>query len=320
MVLGEMALGAPGFQVGEIIGAAARGRDQVMNLVAVPPTPPTVPVQDLLATVLPPPSRSQVLGDGALLGLQRSLNRAASMLTAGAVDDALLVDWAQLRYQHVAALRAALLEAGAAPATINLILSAVRGTFREAWRLGPDRGPASARGATGDHTGAAASASAVSARRKLRTGPASVVLTSAQGGRNGSITTRRAPRSRTARHSAYAPPSPATHKGTGSGVRSTASGTALAFAQCSRAAIRAGASSKLTTTGPAATCKAACRAIGQVAGAHGAGRQLQHERALAESAGACQDGSTPRGGRRRRTLIGRSPAVRVGLARLRVTP
>ena len=69
-------------------------------------------------------------------GLQRSLNRAASMLTAGTTTDALLVDWAQLRYQHVAALRAALLEQGAAPATINLILSAVRGTLREAWRLG----------------------------------------------------------------------------------------------------------------------------------------------------------------------------------------
>ena len=69
-------------------------------------------------------------------GLRRSLNRAAAMLTAGVVADALMVDWAQLRYQHVAALRAALIEQGAAPATINHVLTAVRGTLREAWRLG----------------------------------------------------------------------------------------------------------------------------------------------------------------------------------------
>ena len=58
------------------------------------------------------------------------------MLTAGAVADALRVDWAGMRYQHVAALRAALIEQDAAPATINHVLTAVRGTLREAWRLG----------------------------------------------------------------------------------------------------------------------------------------------------------------------------------------
>ena len=69
-------------------------------------------------------------------GLRRSLNRAAKVLTADQVDDALRVDWSQLRYQHVAALSAHLREQKAAPATINHVLTAVRGVLREAWRLG----------------------------------------------------------------------------------------------------------------------------------------------------------------------------------------
>ena len=69
-------------------------------------------------------------------GLGRSLDRAAAVLTAGQVKDALVIDWARLRYQHVAVLKAALIEQGAAPSSINLVLSAVRGTLREAWRLG----------------------------------------------------------------------------------------------------------------------------------------------------------------------------------------
>ena len=69
-------------------------------------------------------------------GLQRSLNRAAELLTSGATTDALAVNWAEVRYQHVMALRAVLIDDGAKPATINHVLAAVRGTLREAWRLG----------------------------------------------------------------------------------------------------------------------------------------------------------------------------------------
>ena len=43
-------------------------------------------------------------------GLQRSLNRAAELLTSGATTDALAVNWAEVRYQHVMALRAVLIE------------------------------------------------------------------------------------------------------------------------------------------------------------------------------------------------------------------
>ena len=68
-------------------------------------------------------------------GLQRSLDRAAEILTGGIATSALTVDWAAIRYQHVAALRAVLIE-NAKPATVNHVLAAVRGTVKEAWRLG----------------------------------------------------------------------------------------------------------------------------------------------------------------------------------------
>ena len=46
------------------------------------------------------------------------------------------MDWTEVRYQHVTALRSVLIEEGAKPATINHVLAAVRGTLKEAWRLG----------------------------------------------------------------------------------------------------------------------------------------------------------------------------------------
>ena len=67
-------------------------------------------------------------------GLQRSLDRAAEILTGGLATSGLLVNWPEVRYQHVQALRAVLLEQ-AAPATVNHVLAAVRGTMREAFNL-----------------------------------------------------------------------------------------------------------------------------------------------------------------------------------------
>ena len=68
-------------------------------------------------------------------GLQRSLDRAAAILTGGLTTSGLTVDWTGLRYQHVMALRTRLEEEGAKPATINHVLAALRGVVREAWRL-----------------------------------------------------------------------------------------------------------------------------------------------------------------------------------------
>ena len=68
-------------------------------------------------------------------GLERSLARAAEILTGGLATSGLVVNWAEVKYQHVAAMRALLMES-AKPATVNHVLAAVRGTLRETWRLG----------------------------------------------------------------------------------------------------------------------------------------------------------------------------------------
>ena len=69
-------------------------------------------------------------------GLVRSLDRAAEILTGGLATSGLVVNWPEVRYQHVAALRAKLIDDTTSAATINHTLAAVRGTMREAWRLG----------------------------------------------------------------------------------------------------------------------------------------------------------------------------------------
>jgi integrase/recombinase XerD len=75
----------------------------------------------------------------ASLGSQKSrttmraaLNTVASELSA---PNALAVAWGALRYQHAAAIRSRL-SRRLAPATVNKILSALRGVAREAMRLG----------------------------------------------------------------------------------------------------------------------------------------------------------------------------------------
>ena len=50
------------------------------------------------------------------------------ILTGGLTTDALAVKWSEVRYQHVMALPAVLLDEDARPATINHVLAAVRGT------------------------------------------------------------------------------------------------------------------------------------------------------------------------------------------------
>jgi len=74
------------------------------------------------------------LAPGSRRTMRQSLEAIADLLTAGERDAATL-DWSAVRYQHTAAVRAALAERHA-PATANKMLSALRGVLQEAWRLG----------------------------------------------------------------------------------------------------------------------------------------------------------------------------------------
>lgn len=77
---------------------------------------------------------SQLNTDGGRRTMLQALGTMAGLLSGGrATVDSL--DWAALRFQHTAALRAALAREYK-PATVNKMLSALRGTLRAAWQLG----------------------------------------------------------------------------------------------------------------------------------------------------------------------------------------
>jgi site-specific recombinase XerD len=73
---------------------------------------------------LAPGSRATI--EGALATVARAIGGPEATIAT--------FPWAQLRYQHTAALRASLWDRYA-PSTANKILAAVRGVLREAWRL-----------------------------------------------------------------------------------------------------------------------------------------------------------------------------------------
>lgn len=60
----------------------------------------------------------------------------ASDLEHAASITAATLPWHQMRFQHVAAIRTALVEQGKAPATMARMLAALRGVATAAWRLG----------------------------------------------------------------------------------------------------------------------------------------------------------------------------------------
>src|SRR5271155_1076487 len=66
--------------------------------------------------------------------MREALNIIAAILTGGQYDAENLT-WAALRYQHTAAIRAALIERYK-PSTANRALAALRGVLKESWRLG----------------------------------------------------------------------------------------------------------------------------------------------------------------------------------------
>lgn len=93
-----------------------------------------------LALALPRPDENPAAVYLAGLGSEKSRAGMRSALAAvvrvlgGASVESF--PWPALRYQHATAARTRLTEEGAAPATVNKALSAVRGVAREAMRLG----------------------------------------------------------------------------------------------------------------------------------------------------------------------------------------
>jgi site-specific recombinase XerD len=82
------------------------------------------------------------LADGSRRSMRESLDAVARLLSSGGCD-AEAFDWSSLRYQHTAAVRAALLDTVSATtgkplsvATVNKTLAALRGVLKETWRLG----------------------------------------------------------------------------------------------------------------------------------------------------------------------------------------
>ena len=67
--------------------------------------------------------------------MKRHLNFIAGLLTNGQCN-ALEIHWGGLRYVHTAWIRGELLNRYPNPATVNMMLSALRGVLQEAWRLG----------------------------------------------------------------------------------------------------------------------------------------------------------------------------------------
>ena len=65
---------------------------------------------------------------------KQALDTIARLMTGGELD-ALGFPWYTLRFQHTAAIRAKLQESGSKAATVNRVLSALRGVLKAAWRL-----------------------------------------------------------------------------------------------------------------------------------------------------------------------------------------
>jgi site-specific recombinase XerD len=74
------------------------------------------------------------LAPGSRRTMRQALDAIAELATSGRCD-ALTMPWAQLRYQHTQAIRAALAERHK-PGGANKMLSALRQVLKEAWRLG----------------------------------------------------------------------------------------------------------------------------------------------------------------------------------------
>lgn len=108
-----------------------------------PPPAPLATADPRPLTLTPHPSPSTLAEQPAAVYLAQ-LGKRSRRTMASALEqlahilghaDALTCPWAQLRYQHTAALRAELQDRYA-PATANRMLAALRRVLQEAWRLG----------------------------------------------------------------------------------------------------------------------------------------------------------------------------------------
>lgn len=89
----------------------------------------------------PPPDRNpaavylaSLTTESGRAGMRSNLRSLAALICPGA--DFTAIPWHVLRFQHVTAIRTALIDSGAAPATVNVKLSALRRVLRAAWQLG----------------------------------------------------------------------------------------------------------------------------------------------------------------------------------------
>jgi integrase len=105
-----------------------------------PPITTSTPEESSLALTAPLPLTRHPahvyltsLGQGSRPTMRGSLNAIASMLTSGECD-AMTLNWAKLRYQHTAAVRAVLMEKYS-PATTNKMLTALKRVLQEALKL-----------------------------------------------------------------------------------------------------------------------------------------------------------------------------------------
>jgi len=71
---------------------------------------------------------------GTRRGYHAALDKIALIVSNGRVD-AMGLDWAALRFQHTAAIRARLVQMNS-PGTVNRQLTALRGVLKTAWKLG----------------------------------------------------------------------------------------------------------------------------------------------------------------------------------------
>lgn len=100
---------------------------------------PNPPEMDLLFQEMRPLDQNPAavylatLGIGGRRTMRQALDVIAEMITGS--PECLFINWAALRYQHTAAVRA-VLASRYQPATANKMLSALRGVLRQAWKLG----------------------------------------------------------------------------------------------------------------------------------------------------------------------------------------